>query len=190
VTRSGERVARTLHLRSTWFSLGELHLWTSSTHVVYGRNVVVDARASNVKGALLQERNGSGTWRTLRHVDHPAQLRIQPHANTAFRLLLPGTNGTTIGVDVAPQLRVQALSARLLGGKVLPRPSAPVEVWRRERGVWRVVAHPILDARGEFRTPLRLRPVSYKITVAADGALSAARVWLRVTQRLLHSLHG
>jgi hypothetical protein len=75
-----------------------------------------------------------------------------------------------------------------LGGKVSPRPDARVEIWRRERGRWRVVAHPILNSRGVFKTPLRLRPVAYRITVASDARLAATQTWLRVTRRQLQSL--
>jgi stage II sporulation protein D len=188
VSRSGARFAQALHLRSTWFSVGGLSLSASSSRVLYGGAVRVGARAANLKGALLQQRSVDGAWRTVRQVQRPTQLRVEPHTNTAFRLYVPGTSGTTVGIAVAPRLRVQALSARLLGGKVLPRPAAPVEVWRRERGAWRVVAHPILNSLGEFRTPLPLRPVDYKITVAADGRLAAAQTWLHVTRRLLLSL--
>ena len=115
-------------------------------------------------------------------------MSLPLRASTSFRLLLPGTTGTSVGVAVAPRLQVQALSARLLGGKVSPRPSAPVEVWRKERGQWRVVAHPIVGENGEFRTPLPLRPVDYKVTVAADGRLASALTWLHVTRRLLSTL--
>jgi stage II sporulation protein D len=188
VSRSGERVAQALHLLSTWFSIGALELSASSTRVVYGGRVSVVAHAANVQGAVLQQRSGAGAWRTVRQVARPAKLRLQPLANTAFRLMLPGTSGTSLSVDVAPRVRVQPLGPRLLGGKVLPRPDAAVEVWRRERGRWRVVARPILDAHGAFRTPLPLRPVDYRITVAADGRLAAARTWLHVTRRMLLGL--
>jgi stage II sporulation protein D len=190
VSRSGTRVARALHLLSNWFSIGELALSASTTHVQYGGRVSVGARAANVDGALLQQRSGTGAWRTVRRLTRPAQLRLEPHANTAFRLTLPGTTGTSLAVEVAPRVQVQALGPRLLGGGVIPRPDAPVEVWRRERGHWKVVAHPILDAHGKFRTPLPLRPVNYKITVAADGRLGAAQTWLHVTRRLLSTLNG
>jgi hypothetical protein len=92
-----------------------------------------------------------------------------------------------VSVAVAPRLRVQALGPRLLGGEVSPRPGASVAVWRLVRGRWRVVAHPILDSHGKFRTPLPLRPVDYRITVAA-GRLAAARTSLHVTRRMLQSL--
>ena len=62
-------------------------------------------------------------------------------------------------------------------------------VWRLVRGRWRVVAHPILDATGRFRTPLQLRPVEYRITVAA-GRLAAAQTSLHLTRRLLQSLRA
>jgi SpoIID/LytB domain protein len=187
VRRSAVGVARALHLMSTWFTIGELQLSTSSRHVLYGSSVTVAARAANVKGAFLQQRSADGAWRTVRQVARPAQLRLQPRASTAFRLLAPGTNGTSVSVAVAPRLRVQALSPRLLGGEVSPRPDASVQVWRLDRGRWRVVAHPILDSQGRFRTPLPLRPVDYRITVAA-GRLAATQTSLHVTRRLLQSL--
>jgi stage II sporulation protein D len=187
VRRSAVGVARALHLMSTWFTIGELQLSTSSQHVLYGSSVTVAARAANVKGAFLQQRSADGAWRTVRQVARPAQLRLQPRASTAFRLLAPGTNGTSVSVAVAPRLRVQALSPRLLGGEVSPRPDASVQVWRLDRGRWRVVAHPILDSQGRFRTPLPLRPVDYRITVAA-GRLAATQTSLHVTRRLLQSL--
>jgi hypothetical protein len=84
---------------------------------------------------------------------------------------------------------VQALSPRLLGGEVSPRPDASVAVWRLVRGKWRVVAHPVLDSQGRFRTPLPLKPVDYRITVA-PGRLAAARTSLHVTRQLLQSLRG
>ena len=55
---------------------------------------------------------------------------------------------------------------------------------------WRVVAHPILDSRGKFRTPLPLRPVDYRITVAAGVRLAAVQTRLHVTRRMLSSLRG
>ncbi len=170
VSRSGERVARSLHLLSTWFSIGELRLSASRARVAYGDRVTLAARAANLKGgAVLQQRAAGGVWRTVRHVEQPAQLRVRPQANTAFRLTVPGTRGTSVAVAVAPRVEVRPLGPRLLGGRVLPRPEAAVEVWRRERGRWRVVARPILDPHGRFRTPLPLRPVDYRITVAAGG---------------------
>jgi stage II sporulation protein D len=187
VNRSGERIARALHLLSTWFSVGELELSSSSSRVLYGSPVTVAARAPNVKGALLLQRTGRGVWRTLKEITGATQVRVQPHANIAFRLVLPGTSGTSVSVAVAPRLRVQALGPRLLAGEVLPRPDGSVEVWRRERGQWRVVAHPILDSRGKFRTPLPLRPVDYRITVAAGARLAGVQTRLHVTRRMLSS---
>jgi stage II sporulation protein D len=187
--RSASGIARSLHLLSTWFSIGELQLSSTSTHVLYGSRVTVAARAAEVRGALLQQRSTDGVWRTVQHVTHPAQLHLQPRVSTAFRLLAPGTSGTSLSVAVAPRLRVQALSPRLLGGEVSPRPDASVAVWRLVRGKWRVVAHPVLDSQGRFRTPLPLRPVDYRITVA-PGRLAAARTSLHVTRQLLQSLRG
>jgi stage II sporulation protein D len=189
VNRSAAGVTRALHLLSTWFSIGQLQLSASSTHVLYGSRVSVFAHAANVKGALLLQRSSDGAWVTVREVKQPTKLRLQPHASTAFRLVVPGTSGTSVSVAVAPRMQVQALGPRVLAGQVSPRPDSPVAVWRLIRGRWRVVAHPILDASGKFRTPLPLRPVEYRITVAA-GKLAAAQTSLHVTRRLLQSLHN
>ncbi len=187
VGRSAAQVSRSLHLLSTWFSIGQLPLSTSSTHVLYGSRVTVAARAANVKGAVLQERSSDGAWRALQNIHQPAQLSFQPRASTAFRLVAPGTNAPAVSVSVAPRVQVRALTPRVLAGEVSPRPDAAVAVWRLVRGRWRVVAHPILDASGSFRTPLPLRPVEYRITVAA-GKLAATQTSLHLTRRLLQGL--
>jgi stage II sporulation protein D len=187
VTRSGAAVARALHLLSTWFSIGELQLSASSNHVLYGSHVTVAARAADVTGALLQQQTASGAWTTVRQITHPAQLQLQPRVSTAFRLVAPGTSGTSVSVAVAPHLQVHALSPRVLAGAVSPAPDASVAVSRLVRGQWRVVAHPILDSSGKFRTPLPLRPVEYRITVAA-GKLAATQTSLHLTRRQLQSL--
>jgi stage II sporulation protein D len=187
VTRSGAAVARSLHLLSNYFSIGRLQLGATSTHVLYGSRVTVNARAANVTGALLLEKSPTGVWHTIRQVNRPEQVSIEPHASTAFRLVVPGTPGTSLSVSVAPRLQVQALSPRLIAGEVSPRPDASVAISRLVRGRWRVVAHPLLDSSGKFRTPLPLRPVDYRITVAA-GRLAAAQTSLHVTRALLHDL--
>jgi SpoIID/LytB domain protein len=189
VSRSGEQVARDLHLRSTWFSIGELRLWASRTRVVSGRGVAVAARAVDAKGAILQRRIAEGRWSTVARLRRgPTTLRLVPRANTTFRLRLPGMRGTSVRVGVAPRLRVSVLGPRLLAGRVLPRSSAPVRVWRLDRGRWKVVSRPRVDAHGEFRASLRLHPGGYRVTVGADARLTSTRTRVRVTRRLLASL--
>ena len=67
---------------------------------------------------------------TIRKVTRPAQISLQPRASTAFRLVVPGTSGTSLSVAVAPRVQVQALSPRVLAGEVSPRPDASVAVSR------------------------------------------------------------
>jgi stage II sporulation protein D len=189
VTRSGAAVARALHLLSDWFSIGELQLSASSSHVLYGSNVTVTAHAAHVKGAMLEQQSPDGAWQTIRRLGEPAQLTLQPHASTTFRLVVPGTKGASVSVDVAPRVQVHALSPRVIAGAISPSPDAAVTVSRLVRGQWRVVAHPILDSSGEFRTPLPLRPVEYRVSVAA-GKLAAAQTSIHVTRRLLRSLRA
>ena len=189
VRRSANQVARSLHLLSTWFSVGQLQISTSSSHLLYGSRVTLAVRALDVKGAVLQQLTTNGAWRAIRNVRHATRLSFQPRASTAYRLVAPGTNGTAVPVAVAPRVHVRAEGRRLLVGDVSPAPDAAVAVWRLVGGRWRIVAHPVLDEAGNFRTPLRLRPVDYRITVAA-GKLAAVRTSLHLTRRMLESLQG
>ena len=187
VRRSANRITRSLHLLSTWFSVGQLSLSASSARVLYGSRVTVSARALNVKAAVLQERSSDGAWQAVQNIRRQSELSFHPRASTAYRLVAPGTNGTSVSVAVAPRLQVHAQSPRVLVGEVSPRPDAAVAVWRVVRGRWRVVAHPILDASGSFRTELPLRPVDYRITVAA-GRMAAVQKSLHLTRRMLEGL--
>jgi SpoIID/LytB domain protein len=187
VRRTANQVVRGLHLLSTWFSIGQLQLSVSSTHVLYGSRVTVAARAPDAKGAVLEQRSPSGAWRVIRSVRHASRLSFQPTSSTAYRLVAPGTNGTSVPVAVAPRVQAHAESARVLAGEISPAPRAPVTVSRLVHGRWQVVAHPILDATGSFRTPLQLRPVDYRIAVAA-GRLAAVQTSLHLTRRLLQTL--
>jgi stage II sporulation protein D len=183
---SGERVARALRLRSTWFSIGQLSLSTSRTRVLYGRSVRLVARASGIDGAVLQRRRGEG-WQTLRRVHGRVSLDVSPLRDTDLRLQA-GRATTGVTVAVVPRLLVRPAGPKLLRGTLRPRPDSPVRVWRWMRGGWRVVARPRVARNGSFATQLRLRPGGYRITVAADGSLAATQRRLHVTRRMLASL--
>jgi SpoIID/LytB domain protein len=187
VTLSGPRMMRLLHLRSTWFSVGELSLVATRASVSYGRKVTLVAGAHGVGVATLQRLTGAG-WVTLRRVAGGARARVAPHAYAIYRLSDGRVRGPEVAVAVSPVVRARLESATLLSGKVRPRPSGEVTVSRFVAGEWRVVARPLLDVRGVFRTRLRLRPGSYRIDVAGDGRLAAAARTMRVTSRLLASL--
>jgi stage II sporulation protein D len=185
---SGDEFMRRLRLRSTWFSVGELTLTDGPSSVVYGHKVRLVARADGVAGALLQRRRGAGEWVTLKHVASGAHVDVEPREYTIYRLTAGRVRGPEVAVSVAPRVRVHAASAALIAGAVEPRSSGSVTVLRFVGDRWRVVARPQLDGRGAFRTPLRLRPGSYRVTVAAAEGLEDATAPLRVTSRLLAGL--
>jgi stage II sporulation protein D len=187
VSLSGTGVARTLGLKSTWFSIGALSVTTNVRRVLYGNAVKVVARVREAKGAVLQEQSPDGVWRTLRHVHDKSVLSLEPRASAAFRLRIPGASGASVGVAVRPRLQVKPLGPRLLGGEVLPRIAGPVKVWRLERGAWHVVSRPRILSSGKFQTRLRLRPTVYRIT-AGDGAFAPVLRRLVVTRSMLASL--
>ena len=188
VSLSGAGVARSLGLRSTWFSIGALSVSTSASHVRYGDSVRIVARALRTTRALLQEQTPSGAWRALRHVDGKTVLTVEPHASTAFRLRIAGAIGTGVGVAVQPQLRAELLGPHMLGGEVVPRTAGPVAVWRRVRGVWRVISRPHILQSGKFRSSLRLRPAVYRVT-AGDGEFAPALRRIVVTRHTLSTLN-
>jgi SpoIID/LytB domain protein len=187
VQLSGQRVMRLLHLRSTWFSVGELSLSGAQSTVAYGRRVALVASAQGVGTAMLQQLTGSG-WKTVRSVRTGSRAWLAPRGYTIYRLTVGDVRGPEVGVAVSPTVRARLESRRLLSGQVLPRPSGRVTVSRFVGGGWRIVARPRLDARGVFHTPLRLRPGGYRIDVGAGGRLASGTRTLRVTPRLLASL--
>ena len=188
VTLSGQQVMRLLHLRSTWFSVGALSLTDTRSLVVFGRRVGLVASAQGVAEASLQELRGS-RWVTLRRVRTTGRVRVAPRAYTIYRLTAGRVRGPEVGVSVAPVVRARLVSTEQLSGQVLPRPSGAVTVSRYIAGGWRVVARPRLDARGVFNAPLRLRPGGYRIDVPGDARLAPASRRMRVTSRILASLH-
>ena len=188
ISVSGDRVMQLLHLRSTWFDLGELTLDGTRASVVFGHKLELLASARGVPGAQLQELTGHG-WVTLRRVHAEGRVLVAPRAYTIFRLTVGRVRGPEIGVGVSPVVRARLASATMLAGSVEPRPSGAVTVSRFVAGGWKVVAHPRLDERGVFRSPLRLRPGGYRIDVAGDGRLAPATHRVRVTSRVLASLH-
>ena len=186
----GNGFRRALGLSSTWFTIGELSLVPSQATVTYGEHVAVLAHADGVERARLERRVGAGTWTTLRSVGSSGtRLTDRPRGRTLYRLSAGGVlGGPVVEVDVAPRLHVVPAATTLLTGTVEPRSHGTVTVSRQVAGGWRVVAYPDVDPKGEFRTPLRLRPDVYRVTVAADDRFAAATATVRITRGLLASL--
>jgi stage II sporulation protein D len=184
----GERVERALGLDSKWYSIARLSLSAAYPRVLYGHGVGVNVEVSGARTAALEQRSAGGAWRVVRTVRGRARLLLGPQATTTYRLSQPGVSGPEVSVEVVPRIRVHPLTPALLGGQILPRPSAAVTVLRRERNRWRVVAHPRVDAHGTFRSPVRLLAGVYRIAVAGDARLAGAEVGFRLSGRMLASL--
>jgi hypothetical protein len=113
---------------------------------------------------------------------------VEPRAHTIYRLSVDGIVGPEVSVDVAPQLDVTPAGANVLAGAVSPASDGAITVERRIAGGWKTVAHPRLDARGTFHTPLHLQAGDYRVEVAEDGRYAGATADVHVTSRLLASL--
>jgi hypothetical protein len=178
---------RKLGLQSTWFDVATLSLAANRPLVRFGGKIDLHAEVEGLGSARLERRIGAGSWKRLATIGGKASVDVEPRAHTIYRLAADGVTGPEVTVDVAPTLAVTPAGANLLAGQVEPVSRGPISVLRRVAGGWKVVAHPRLDARGVFRTPLKLQPGDYRVAVADDGRYAAATTSVHVTSRLLAS---
>ncbi len=184
---TGKAVEKALHLRSTWFDVGELSLSANGGRVLAGRGAVLDVRAT-VAGAGLQQRVAAGAWTTVRRIRGGARVTVHPRLSTTYRVVADGVHGPTLAVTVAPRVDARPLTRTRLVGTILPRPTGAVAIWRYGAKGWRVVGRPRVDARGRFGSPVRVRAGGYRITVAGDARLAAADARFRITRQQLAAL--
>ena len=185
---SGADFRQKLGLQSTWFDVAELSLTSAQPLVRYGNELTLRAQVAGIPGARLERRIGFGSWKRLKTVTGTERITVEPQAHTLYRLSVEGFTGPEVAVDVAPQLDVTPAGADVLAGAVEPATRGAISVWRHVASGWRLVAHPRLDARGTFRTPIHLRPGTYRVQVADDGRFASATRDVHVTSRLLATL--
>jgi stage II sporulation protein D len=178
---------RKLGLQSTWFDVAQLSLASGVERVRFGNTVQLNAKVNGLPAAQLERRIGAGVWKKLKTIDGAESVDVQPRAHTLYRLVAGTINGPEVAVDVAPKLVATPAGANVLAGAIQPATRGAISVWRRVAGGWKVVAHPRLDARGTFHTPLHLQPGSYRVEVADDGRYASAQTNVKVTSRLLAS---
>jgi stage II sporulation protein D len=185
---SGTDFRRKLGLQSTWFEIGVLSLSAAQTRVRFGNTIHLSADVEGLGRARLERRIGAGPWKRLASIGGRAGVDVEPRAHTIYRLSVDGVVGPEVAVDVAPQLDVAPAGANVLAGAVSPASRGTISVWRRVATGWKLVAHPRLDARGTFHTPLRLQAGDYRVDVAEDGRYASATKNVHVDSRLLASL--
>jgi stage II sporulation protein D len=178
---SGSTFEAKLGLDSTWFTLGSLSLTAERSSVVYGAKVGLGAQVDGEDGVVLQRRRGAGVWTTLAHVNGTRNVTVEPRGRTQYRLSADGVTGPVVAVAVAPKLKVRPTGPNVLSGTVSPVSRGVVTVWRGGR----VVAHPQIDARGRFSTPMRLRAGFYRVEVGETARFAPATTSLTLTPRLL-----
>jgi len=178
---SGSTFEAKLGLDSTWFTLGTLSLTAERSSVVYGAKVGLGAEVDGEEGVVLQRRRGAGVWTTLAHVSGTRSVTVEPRGQTEYRLSADGVTGPVVAVAVAPKLKVRPTGPNVLSGSVSPVSRGVVTVWRGGK----VIAHPRIDSRGRFSTPMRLRTGFYRVEVGETARFAPATASLTVTPRLL-----
>ena len=135
--------------------------------------------------------------------DPPLKLVLFENADAATRLNHLGVEVTSVDEVAAHQSRLSAEGLAPVDESGTCCFASQEKVWvDGPDGAWEIYtvvddsdtfgtssAHVEGDASGSFRTPLQLRPVEYRITVAA-GKLAATRTSLHLTRRMLQSLRG
>jgi hypothetical protein len=185
---SGAQFRQKLGLQSTWFDVGELSLTSAQPQVRYGDKVTLRAQVAGVPGARLERRIGFGVWKRLKTITGTESVTVEPQAHTLYRLSVADFTGPEVAVDVAPHLDVTPAGANILAGAIEPATHGAISVWRQVGSGWRLVAHPRLDARGTFHTPLHLQAGTYRVQVADDGRFASTSRDVHVTSRLLATL--
>jgi stage II sporulation protein D len=162
-TISGADLRRAGGLRSTWVTqLATLSLTRPGGPVVYGRPVLVTAKALGVKGAVLQQRV-AGAWAPLGGAQLKATLK--PLAPASVRIVAGKLLGPVLKIPVAPLVTARAQGVDVTG-KVAPHPpGTTVELQQDSERGWFTLAQTTTGPEGGYSLVLP-EPGTYRIRVA------------------------
>jgi stage II sporulation protein D len=176
----GPAVRKTLGLRSTWFSFGELGLVPplTTTPVVYGSSVQLSGVVRGLDDVSLEQRAAGAQWETVSSVtpsaDGTVTLVANPRVTTEYRLTTPTLAAGSVRIAVAPRVQFSDRQPGELRGVVRPAvPGARVQLQRQDGTAWRTVTTGGVDDSGRFDLRVQLSDGTYRARVAAGHGFAA-----------------
>jgi stage II sporulation protein D len=153
-------------IRSTWItSLASLSLTRPGGPAVYGKAVVLAAKAANVKGAVIERRVGT-LWQPASRPGVAPRATAKLLEPSTFRVTAGKLVGPVLKVPVAPVVTARASGGLTVTGTVRPLdPGATVELQVDSERGWFTTATTTTGPGGSFTLALP-EPGRYRARVA------------------------
>jgi stage II sporulation protein D len=170
---SGATLRSVLGLRSTWFTIGVLHLRGGGT-IDDGQGKTLRALTRHLGGVKLQRRTGSSSWTNVRSIQGEENVRVRPRVTTYYRLRSRVAVGSPVKVTVRQAPRFYSIqSASALSGTATP--GDLVQVQRREPdGGWATVAAATADDSATWQAAFGVVPGVYRALTDSGGEVAAS----------------
>jgi stage II sporulation protein D len=165
-TVTGGALRSAAGLRSTWITgLASLSLTRPGGPVLYGKVLVLAGKATNAKGAVIEQRL-DGAWKRVAGPGVAPVLKLKLLAPATFRISAGTLAGPVLKVPVAPLVTARSGGPLTVSGAVKPlSPGAAVELQLESDRGWRTTARTTTGADGRYTLALR-EPGRYRARVA------------------------
>jgi stage II sporulation protein D len=170
---SGATLRSALGLRSTWFTIGVLHL-RGGGRIDEGQGKTLRALTRNLGSVQLQRRTGSSSWTNVRSIQGEENVRVRPRVTTYYRLRSRVAASSPVRVTVRQAPRFFSIqSASALSGTATP--GELVQVQRRELdGGWTTVAAATAGGGGTWHAAFGVVPGVYRALTDSGGEVATS----------------
>ena len=153
-------------LRSTWITgLASLSLTRPGGPVVHGKTLALKGKATNVKGAVIEQRLG-GAWTRVAGPGIAPAVKVKLRAPATFRISAGKLAGPVLKVPVAPAVTLRAGGPLTVAGAVKPlQPGTTVELQLESELGWSTAAQTTTGPDGSYTLALP-EPGRYRARVA------------------------
>lgn len=150
-TVTGGTLRAAAGLRSTWITkLASLSLTRPGGPVVFGKPVALAGKATNVKGAVLEQRV-DGVWQRVAGPGVAPAVKLKLREPAVFRVSADTLVGPVLKVPVAPVVSLKAAGALGVSGLVKPlAPGTTVELQLENERGWSTAARTTTGADGSY----------------------------------------
>ncbi len=166
-TVTGGTLRSAAGLRSTWITaLASLSLTRPGGPVVFGKALALTGKATNVKGAVIEQRV-EGAWTRVAGPGLAPALKVKKlTAPATYRISAGKLAGPVLKVPVAPVVTLRADGAQTVAGAVRPLdPGTTVELQLEGERGWSTTARTTTGPNGSYTLALP-EPGRYRARVA------------------------